>query len=548
MRTKREKAVKSVYSNLVDGTFAPLPTQQLEIEFAKDRWDARNIPGLRYAPHRTNYYINFGCVPERFRFAVKDYARFQVAADRAAKTLDQCAYYLGRFFTFFVERYPHVSTLHDLERQDIDDFIVHLKAKVNNRGRFTSDGQIGYHVLALEGFLCYLERDQNPIRPEKPTSSIIWPHHYPNWKNDRSERVKYIPQSVLKQIDAHLHQIHPTYIPVVILLRASGWRISDVLYLKWDTCLEQEGEKFSLVGDIQKTRVLGHTIPITKEVAAVVLTQIAWVKQQYTEEENPLRWLFPAAKKFQGKPSPRFLNGDPLCVEGLVTSLDRFAVKYQIRDEHKNIFHFRLHAFRHTKAVELINNGMSLVMVQQWMAHASPEMTLIYAKILDETMRKQWEKTVQQGIVQFNDGKPEFVPGKKLLPMAGENAFDPERVREHRQNVKMALGSCLKTAKIVCKFVELPCFHCPAYVLTPEDLPALEVYEQQILERIDIGKQAGNVHWIEVNQKNLDERVRPAIALLKEGHIVAKTEKQEREYTDEEWEQRQQNRQEQKHE
>jgi len=100
----------------------------------------------------------------------------------------------------------------------------------------------------------------------------------------------------------------------------------------------------------------------------------------------------------------------------------------------------------------------------------------------------------------------------------------------------------------MCKFVELPCFHCPAYVLTPEDLPALEAYEQQILERIEIGKQAGNTHWIDVNQKNLDERVRPAIALLRQGHIVAKTDKQEREYTNEEWEQRQQNQQEKAHE
>lgn len=69
--------------------------------------------------------------------------------------------------------------------------------------------------------------------------------------------------------------------------------------------------------------------------------------------------------------------------------------------------------------------------------------------------------------------------------------------------------------------------------------PALEAYAQQILERIEIGKQAGNAHWTLVNQKNLDERVRPAITLLKQGHIVAKTDKQEREYTDDEWEQRQ---------
>ena len=117
-------------------------------------------------------------------------------------------------------------------------------------------------------------------------------------------------------------------------------------------------------------------------------------------------------------------------------------------------------------------------------------------------------------------------------------AFDPERVRDYRVNLKLPLGNCLKTPKLVCKFTELPCFHCPAYVLTPDDLPALETYEQQILERIEIGRQANNAYWIEVNQKNLDERVQPAIAMLKRGQIVAKSEKYEREYTPKEWAER----------
>jgi hypothetical protein len=72
-------------------------------------------------------------------------------------------------------------------------------------------------------------------------------------------------------------------------------------------------------------------------------------------------------------------------------------------------------------------------------------------------------------------------------------------------------------------------------VLTPEDLPALETYEQQLLERIEIGKQANNTYWIEINTRNLDGRVRPAIAMLRQGQTVAKSEKYEREYTVEEW-------------
>ncbi len=523
----------------VDGTSALAPSALLEAEFIKDRWDVQNIPGLRYSAHTNDHYLVFTKIPTTFRQAVKDFIKFQIAADWTAKTLANCMTCLTRFFTFFVQRYPEEETLERLTEQDVDAFILSLKTIASTDGWKNSNAWIWYHVHYLEAILSYLERTQSLMQPKEPTIRIIWPHHYPPKGRSGPETVKYIPQTVLKQLEQHIHHLPPACIPVVILLRASGWRISDVLYLKIDTCLEQHGDKYSLVGDIQKTQVLEHKIPITKEVAAVILAQREWVRQHYPAEENPQLWLFPAANHARYRNSRRFLKRLSLGAKQVSDALNQLALTYQIRDEQGNVFHFKLHAFRHTKAVELINNGMSLVMVQQWMAHASPEMTLIYAKILDETMRKQWEKTVELGIVQFNDGKPEYVPGKKLLPMTGTNTFDPERVREHRQNVKMALGSCLKTAKIMCKFVELPCFHCPAYVLTPEDLPALEAYEQQILERIEIGKQATNLHWIEVNQKNLDERVRPTIALLKQGHIVAKTDKQEREYTDEEWERHQ---------
>jgi integrase len=392
----------------------------------------------------------------------------------------------------------------------------------------------------LEELVNYLERTQNLVKPKEPVTRIIWPHHYPHLDLRRNEGVKYIPQTVLSQLDTHLQHLAPASIPIVILLRASGWRISDVLFLKLATCLEQDGEKYWLVGDIQKTRILGHKIPITKEVAAVVLTQITWVRQHYTDGENPKGWLFPASNQPQHVAfSQRFQRGEPLVARSVNSALNLLAEKYQILDEQKRVFHFHSHAFRHTKAVELLNNGMTLVMVQQWMAHASPEMTLIYAKILDETMRAQWEKTVQSGIVQFNDGRPEYVAGKKMLTMLNEQqAYDPARVREYRNNTKLPVGNCVKPPKLICKFTELPCFHCPAYVLTPEDLPALETYEQQLLERIEIGKQANNTYWIEINTRNLDERVRPAIAMLRQGQTVAKSEKYEREYTVEEWAQR----------
>src|SRR5260370_21172811 len=100
---------------------------------------------------------------------------------------------------------------------------------------------------------------------------------------------------------------------------------------------------------IQKTRVLEHKVPITKEVAAVVLAQIQWIKQHYTDSENPKGWLFPASQR--KRESQRFLQGNPMGARGVSSVLNHLAEKYQIRDDKGTIFHFRLHAFRHTKGV-----------------------------------------------------------------------------------------------------------------------------------------------------------------------------------------------------
>ncbi len=437
--------------DLINGTSALIEPSQVQTEFAKDRWDARNIPGLRYPPHSTAYYIHFVHVPERFRSHIKEYAQFKIAEGRGAGTLNRAAYCLGTFLTFFSQHYPQATTLQHLCLQDIDAFILYLKTDAHARGLKTEWQYVYNHLTYLENFLSYLERLQHSFRPDAPTTQLTWSYHYPKFQRPSAGTTRHIPQFVLRQLETHMTHLHPTYLPVAILLRATAWRISDVLYLKINSCLEKDGEKYWLVGDIQKTRVLGHRIPITSEVAAVILAQREWVKQHYTPEENPQNWLFPASK--HNRNSPRFRCGNPLCIQGVQHALDHLVTKYHIRDEQGNLFHIRLHAFRHTKGVELINHGMSLVMVQQWMAHASPEMTLVYARILDETMHMQWEKAVQRGIVQFNDGKPEYVSSKKMLAVINEpQAFDPARVREYRANTKLPVGNCIKPPKLICKF------------------------------------------------------------------------------------------------
>ncbi len=60
-----------------------------------------------------------------------------------------------------------------------------------------------------------------------------------------------------------------------------GTRFSDVLALRYDNCLEGEGDRWFLVGGIHKTRVLGHHVPITADVASAIRLRTALVQKAF---------------------------------------------------------------------------------------------------------------------------------------------------------------------------------------------------------------------------------------------------------------------------
>ena len=67
----------------------------------------------------------------------------------------------------------------------------------------------------------------------------------------------------------------------------------------------------------------------------------------------------------------------------------------------------------------------------------------------------------------------------------------------------------------------------------------MEAYAEQIRQRVEIGKKAGQTHWVEANQSLLEQKVLPSIDLLQQGETIAKEDKYVREYTPEEWAKRQ---------
>jgi integrase len=467
-------------------------SESTETECAKDIWDARYLPGVRYPDHHSNPLLNFTQIPERFRPIVKQFLRFLLSM-QSYGTGNHYLLQLRYFLLFFVERYPDAQDFQDLSASDMDAYLGHLKAKSNRFGGLFNQEQVWLAMVALERFLQYLERIESPLAPKQSTTKIIWPEHRSHKDVRRPGGVKYLPETVLQQLDQHLHLLTPTYTPVVTVLRASGWRISDVLNLRHDTCLEQTERGWFLCGDIQKTKVLGHKVPITDDVALLIQTQIALVTKKHSDQDNPKRSLFPAIHARRA--------GRPLFAGGVSDALDILAQKQQIRGPDGTIFHFRSHAFRHTKAVELINNGMPLMYVQQWMAHLSPEMTLAYAKLLDSTMHNKWEEAMAQEAVRLQvSGQPERVDPEMV---ATENGLGLAQVRANLGAIRLPNGFCFKHTKFECPAAATPCYRCPMFVTPPAFLSQIEREVRDLQYQVELGQAANHIHRVEANQRKL---------------------------------------------
>ena len=495
-------------------------TDPVEAELARDIWDVRLIAGTRYSAGRSIFYLKFTQVSPAFRPVVKRYMRPMIVR----YTVDHCRNqirHLRIFLDFYATRYPDTAHFQPLKRDDVEAYLLYLKTQ---RGKSWSVGGMGYTISTLRQFLEYLEQTSASEAPHLPVTKLVWQSDFgkrPNYY--RGETVKYIPEGVLQQLDQHIHKLPPAYLSVAIVLRASGWRISDVLNLRYETCLERTSSGWWLCGDILKTQVLNHRVPISDEIATLVATQRTLVKEKYSSEANPERYLFPAHTKKRA--------GFPIHAVSFQYALNRLAQKYEIKDDVGNIFHFKSHAFRHTKAVELINNGMNLFHVQKWMAHLSPEMTMVYAKLLDPTMRRAWEDAFAKGAVRIDvSGVPRSVDSGQL---ANENEIEWEHIRHNLDAVRLPNGYCFKPKKANCPTQDTPCYSCHHFCTIPDFLPQFEREEREMRELIDLGEKAGSEIWVERNTQKLN-RLLPVIQVLRKGDLHHPAGKAMREYTSEE--------------
>ena len=274
---------------------------------------------------------------------------------------------------------------------------------------------------------------------------------------------------------------------ITMLMALLGRRVSEICLLDRDPLLPlsptapsspgepaADGDGQALVAKLryQQTKIDGapDTILVGAEVVAIIREQQQWAAGFFAEHGAPgktPKYLFLAAQMNR--------NGDrPYSGNTLRNLLTGLAVRLDVRDSTGALVDFnRTHRFRHTVATSLLNSGVPLHVLQRYLGHLTPTMSMTYAQTLQST------------------AEAEFLRYRKITADGREIDIDPQDLYDmleldRRTDRILPNGYCLLPPRQVCGKGNA-CLTCDKFATDPTFLPELQTQmartDQLITER-----------------------------------------------------------------
>ena len=522
-----ELKYKSVFVNFIKSfyTLYTYLSDERE-EWEKDRWDIRVLNqkyGLDYNKSTASYYIDFRQIINlNFKNNLKKYLKHRLLSRNnfSVGTARSYSFFVSHFLNYIIQVEPTWDNLNELKRQHIEGYICYINEYVQSnltRKGANPQNYILKAVTYVDRFLTDIQFYEYDIAPKISMHKLIYSSDKPKLPKKSADKIDYIPDFVLEQLFKNINDLHPDMVPIIYTAFKTGLRISDVLGLKTD-CLVRIKEKYYIQTDIQKIQIKGHRIPIDDELANLLAVEIKRSIEYSNQDNNPDNYIFVC---YHGR-----RKGKPYSQGWIRGNLNQLAVKHQIKDESGNLFWFKMHQFRHTYGVKLLNNGADILVVQELLAHASPEMTLTYAKLLDDTKRKAFDEVIKQGVFSFDNGDRivQYQPGDDIPEEILETLY-----RDHKLTaMDNPYGTCHARIKGDCPYMdEPPCLTCNggkpcnhlAIGFSEDDTQKYELLVKTTSRSIQYAEQYGREDIKEKNQKNL-ETYQSILDTLQKGDII----------------------------
>jgi integrase len=225
----------------------------------------------------------------------------------------------------------------------------------------------------------------------------------------------------------------------------------------------------------QQTKISGapDTVLVDAEVVAIIREQQEWARTWLAGHAAPgarPRYLF------LGLLSNR--NADrPYASATLHKAVTELARRLDLRDDTGRLVDFqRTHRFRHTRATSLLNAGVPIHVVQRYLGHLSPAMTMHYAQTLAATAEAEFYRYRK------------VTADARDLQMDGRDLYDMLQLDKRTDRI-LPNGWCLLPPRQSCDRGNA-CLTCDKFATDATFLPELHAQKDRTLQLIEVRQAA----------------------------------------------------------
>lgn len=392
--------------------------------------------------------------PPAVRRIVERYLRQRLEAklDRP-QTVHLAREALRRFVNWLTAEHPQITTLAAVDRGVVEDYLRWLPSVISRQtGRPLVTTTRKHEVNALAAFFRDTAVWQWPDVPGRP---LLTPRDAPR---PPAPLPRFLPQQQLDAIMDAVEQLPDAMQRAALLvLRWSGARRDEIRRLTVD-CLDSYPDGHPRlripVGKGHSERI----IPLHPQAAEALQTVIesARTHRAHPRHDASTGRLADYVFVRRGK----LVSADFLFDQPLAAACTRVGLV-----DHNGVATVSAHRFRHTVGTQLAEGGARIQTIMAVLGHRSANMSLIYARLSDSEVRKQYEIALAGGT---------RIAGPAVDALLHDE-LDQEAVHWLQTNflkTELELGHCLRLP------AEGPCecelmLTCPKFLTSSEYVPRL---------------------------------------------------------------------------
>jgi integrase len=442
--------------------------------WAWDTWPTDRVePDGRYAHQKARRIYFADIEPGWLRELAKRWARWRITtATKSPGSVAVSTSSLRTFTSWLAGRDALPATPAQITRALLEDYRAHVHTLPVSAARRSG------HLTALKVFLDDVRL--HDWAPGLPANATYYRGEIPNVRNLMP---RFVDEFVMGQLEREetLDRLPdlPTRTAVVILIE-TGLRSIDCLRLPFDPVTTDEaGAPYLKFFNHKLSREA--IIPISQRLVSQIRAQ-----------QQDLRERFPAPPPFLLPALRQNPDGQrPFLWSALNNRLRRWLADCDVRDAAGRPVKVTAHQFRHTVGTRMINNEVSLDVVQRMLDHGSPEMTARYATIKDQTLRREWERFQQRINIQG-----ELIPLPQVAAMS-DAAWALENLARAKQTLPN--GYCGLPLQQTCPHPNA-CLTCDSFLTTVEFLPAHRDQLTRTEQLIAQAQADGRQRLVEMNE------------------------------------------------